>query len=91
MDENHSPIATYEQCMLTRCDVSRGMIAATIKSFCIKGLEETLKLKRNVNSDNSRRKVDGRTEAKLIQLACGPVPDATTADGQFVCLKKKLR
>ena len=74
MDENHPPIATYEQCM-ARCDVSRGMIAATIKSFCIKGLEETLKLKRNVNSDNSRRKVDGRTEAKLIQLACGPVPE----------------
>ena len=74
MDENHPPIATYEQCM-ARCDVSRGMIAATIKSFCIKGLEETLKIKRNVNSDNSRRKVDGRTEAKIIEIACGPVPE----------------
>lgn len=31
--------------------------------------------KRNINSDNARRKVDGRAEARLIELACGPVPD----------------
>jgi len=34
-----------------------------------------LKLKRNVNSDNARRKVDGRIEAKIIEIACGPVPE----------------
>ena len=35
----------------------------------------TWEFKRNVNSDNARRKVDGRTEARLIELACGPVPE----------------
>ena len=29
----------------------------------------------NLNSDNARRKVDGRVEARLIELACGPVPE----------------
>ena len=28
-----------------------------------------------MNSDNARRKVDGRTEAKIIEVACGPVPE----------------
>ena len=31
--------------------------------------------KRSINSDNARRKVDGRVEARLIELACGPVPE----------------
>ena len=29
-------------------------------------------LKRNVNSDNARRVLDGRAEARIIELACGP-------------------
>ena len=31
--------------------------------------------KRNVNSDNARRVLDGRAEARIIELACGPVPE----------------
>lgn len=34
-----------------------------------------MEYKRSVNSDNARRKVDGRAEARLIELACGPVPE----------------
>lgn len=74
VDENHPPAKTYDQCMAS-CGVSRGTIASTIKLYSEKGLEETLKLKRSVNSDNARRKVDGRAEAKLVQMACGPVPE----------------
>ncbi len=74
VDENHASAQTYDQCK-TSCGVSSGMISSTIKLYAGKGLEETLKLKRSVNSDNARRKVDGRTEAKIIQMACGPVPE----------------
>lgn len=74
VDENHPPAKTYDQCMIS-CGVSRATIASTIKQYAEKGLEETLKLKRSVNSDNARRKVDGRTEARIIQMACGPVPE----------------
>jgi hypothetical protein len=31
--------------------------------------------KRSINSDNARRKVDGRTEAKLLEVACSPAPE----------------
>ena len=74
VDENHPPAKTYDQCMVS-CGVSRATIASTIKMYAEKGLDETLKLKRSINSDNARRKVDGRTEAKIVQMACGPVPD----------------
>ena len=57
------------------CGVSRATIASTVKLYVEKGMDETLKLKRSVNSDNARRKVDGRTEAKIVQMACGPVPE----------------
>lgn len=36
-----------------------------------------LKMKRSVNSDNARRKLDGRGEAKLMEIACGPVPEGS--------------
>ena len=32
-------------------------------------------LKRNVNSDNAKRKLDGRAEARLIEIACSPAPE----------------
>ncbi|MDO5786010.1 MAG: helix-turn-helix domain-containing protein [Eubacteriales bacterium] len=74
MDENHPPAKTYDQCVMA-CGVSRATIASTVKQYVEKGMDETLKLKRSVNSDNARRKVDGRTEAKIVQMACGPVPE----------------
>lgn len=74
VDENHPPAKTYDQCMLS-CGVSRATIASTIKLHAEKGLDGTLKLKRSINSDNARRKIDGRTEAKIVQMACGPVPE----------------
>ena len=55
--------------------ISRGTIANTVKSYINEGLEATLKINRNINSDNARRKVDGRTEARIIEIACGPVPE----------------
>ena len=39
------------------------------------GIERALYTGGSVNSDNARRKVDGRVEAKLIEIACGPAPD----------------
>lgn len=74
LDENHLPAMTYEQCM-ANYQVSRGMIANTAATFVNSGIDSVLKLKRNRNSDQARRKVDGRTEAYLIKIACGPVPD----------------
>lgn len=38
-------------------------------------IDAVTEFKRSINSDNARRKVDGRTEARLIELACDPVPE----------------
>ena len=32
-------------------------------------------MNRNVNSDNARRKFDGRAEARIIEIACSPAPE----------------
>ena len=74
LDENHPPVLKQSDCAKAH-GISRATVSNTVKSYHRDGLENTLKLKRSVNSDNSRRKVDGRMEAKIITIACGPAPD----------------
>ena len=74
LDENHPPVQTYDQCMGLSC-VSRATISNVAKTFVQDGLDAVLKLKRNINSNNARRKVDGRIEARIVEIACGPVPE----------------
>lgn len=50
-------------------------VTNTIKIFCEKGIDGISSLKRNVNSDNSKRKLDGRAEARIIEIACSPAPE----------------
>lgn len=74
LDENHPPMQTYDQCMALFC-ISRPTIANVARIYVQDGLDAVLKLKRNANSNNARRKVDGRMEAQLVGIACGPVPE----------------
>lgn len=74
LDESHPPIMTYVQCV-DAYGVSRATIASMVKSFAAGGIDTALKRKRSINSDQARRKVDGRTEARIIEIACGPVPE----------------
>ncbi|MBQ9461884.1 MAG: helix-turn-helix domain-containing protein [Clostridia bacterium] len=74
LDESHPPVLKQSDCAKAH-GISRSTVSNTVESYCKDGLESLLKLKRSVNSDNARRKVDGRTEAKIITIACGPAPD----------------
>lgn len=74
LDENHLPAMTYDQCIEVCC-VSRATVAKVVSLFALGGINEVLQTNRNTNSDNANRKVDGRTEAKIIEVACGPVPE----------------
>lgn len=74
LDEVHGKQMTREQCAKSN-GVSTATVTNTIAKFVSGGLEEALSYKRSVNSDNSRRKVDGRAEAQLIALASGPPPE----------------
>lgn len=74
LDEAHGKVLTHEQSAK-----SNGVCLATVSNTVLKytsgGIDAVTEFKRNINSDNARRKVDGRTEARLIELACGPVPE----------------
>ena len=74
LDEDHLPAMTYGQCV-DAYKVSRATIATLAKKYSEGGINAALARKRSINSDQARRKVDGRTEARLIEIACGPVPE----------------
>lgn len=51
--------------------IRKNKTSKTIRCRC----QIIIDLKRNVNSDNARRVLDGRAEARIIELACGSVPE----------------
>ena len=50
-------------------------IMNTVKLYSEKGNQGIRTMNRNVNSDNARRKFDGRAEARIIEIACSPAPE----------------
>ena len=74
MDINHSPSIKQKDCA-KKHGITQKTVINTVKQFCTEGLDSVLTLKRNVNSDQARRKVDGRIEARLIEIACSPAPE----------------
>jgi len=73
VDENHAPVKNQSDCAASH-GISKTTVYNTVMTYNKEGIDAVLKLKRSVNSDNARRKVDGRAEARLIEIACGPVP-----------------
>ena len=74
LDVAHGKHYTPEQCAKST-GVCLSTVYNAIKSYLNGGIEKVLTLGRNINSDNSRRKLDGRSEAKLLAMACGPTPE----------------
>lgn len=64
----HSQIAhAYAVCPAT--------ITNTVRSYVKNGITDIVKYNISPNSSAALRKADGRVEAHLIQIACGPVPE----------------
>ena len=74
LDETHGKVLTHEQSAKSN-GVCMATVTNTVTKYINGGIDAVTEFKRNINSDNARRKVDGRTEARLIELACGPVPE----------------
>lgn len=74
LDEAHGKQYTYEQCAKST-GVCKATVYNVVKYYVDGGVDNVLSVGRSVNSDNARRKLDGRAEAKLIEIACGPAPD----------------
>ena len=53
-------------------DEAHGKVLTHAQSAKIQGIRT---MNRNVNSDNARRKFDGRAEARIIEIACSPAPE----------------
>ncbi len=77
LDEAHGRVLTHEQAAKTN-GVCMATVTNTVKRYHTEGIQGIISLKRNVNSDNARRKLDGRAEARLIELACSPAPEGHT-------------
>jgi len=74
IDEAHGKPFTHEQSAKSN-GVCVATVTNTIKQYMEEGLGSVTTVKRNVNSDNAKRKVDGCAEARLIEIACGPAPE----------------
>lgn len=74
LDEAHGKVLTHEQSARSN-GVCMATVTNTVTKYINGGIAAVTELKRNINSDNARRKIDGRAEAQLIELACGPVPE----------------
>ena len=73
LDDAHGKVLTHKQSAKTNC-VCMSTITNAVRLYSENGIEGIITLKRNVNSDNARRKLDGRTEARLIEIAYSPAP-----------------
>ena len=73
LDEAHGKVLTHEQSAKSN-GVCMATVTNTVTKYMNGGINAITEFKRSINSDNARRKVDGRVEARLIELACGPVP-----------------
>ena len=64
---------THEQCRKIN-GVCYATVSNTVAGYTRYGMDYVTSIKRNANSDNARRKVDDGIEARIIALACEPVP-----------------
>ena len=74
LDEAHGKDFTHEQAAKAT-GVCIATVTNIVRQYVEEGLEATVTLKRNINSDNARRKLDGRAEARIIEIACTPAPE----------------
>lgn len=54
--------------------VSMAIITIIVQKYYNCSINKVTMFKRSVNSDHARHILDGRADARIIELACGPVP-----------------
>lgn len=74
LDMAHGKATTHEQCAKSN-GVCMATVSNILKDYSDGGIDKALTYNRSSNSDQAKRKLDGRGEAKVIEIACGPAPD----------------
>lgn len=73
LDEN-APARLTQLQIAKSYGVSKATVSNIVKAYSDGGVKAVTAIKRNPNS-NARRKADGRAEAEIIRIACGPAPE----------------
>ena len=74
LDEVHGTGLTHAQIAHSYA-VCPATITNIVQSYVTNGITNIVRYNISPNSGAARRKLDGRTEARIIQMACGPVPE----------------
>lgn len=73
LDEAHGKVPTHQQSARSN-GVCMATVTNIVKLYIDGGIDSVTSLKRNVNSDNARRKLDGRAESFFgLSAGCGMV------------------
>lgn len=74
LDEVHGTGLTHAQ-LAHSYAVCPATITNIVRSYVTNGITNIVRYNISPNSSAARRKLDGRSEARIIQMACGPVPE----------------
>ena len=74
LDESKGCKLTHAQIVHTYA-VCPTTVSNLIRDYVNKGIDSIIRYNISPNSTAALRKANGRAEAKLIQIACGPAPD----------------
>ena len=88
LDENAPQHLTQMQIAKT-FGVSKSTVSNIVSAYVRGGIPAIIKINRNPRS-NARRKIDGRIEAELLRIACGPAPEGR-ARWTLRLLEKQVR
>ena len=75
LDARHCDSSLPYEIIGKKSGTSLSTVRTVVKLYAAGGISEVLTLKRNPNSDTSKTKLDGRAEAQLLSIACGPAPE----------------
>ena len=89
LDEEQGAGLTHAQIARSYA-VCKSTVANVIQSYMKNGITNIIWYNISPNSAAARRKVDERMEARIFQIACGPVPDEL-AHWILRLLEEKLR
>lgn len=74
MDTAHGTVMKNEQSAKSN-GISMATVSNVLRDYSEGGIDKVLTYNRSSSSDQARRKLDGRGEARVIEIACGPAPD----------------
>lgn len=74
LDEEQGRVLTHAQ-LAHSYAVCPATITNIIQSYVKNGIRDIIRYKISPNSSAALRKVDGRAEARIVQMACSPAPE----------------